>query len=331
VETPDSQPRPGSPAPLEDAGALDLGPRAGAGHRAGPDAEPAIVAAGAVVLRKGPQVLLVHRPKYDDWSFPKGKVDPGEHVLTAAVREVAEETGIDIRLGPPLPDQDYLVGNGTLRLKRVHYWTGRAVAGDDVSDYRPNAEIDEVRWVDLDAAADLLTYPRDAETLAAVGDLRRRTTPLVVLRHGKATSRKAWRGDDRQRPLSELGELQSEELVPMLGAYGVRRILSSSSQRCWTSVAPYADVADLDLEVTPDLSEEDADADGVTDWVHTLLAGKEPAVLCTHRPVLPLVLAALGLEERRMEPGAMLVAHHRRGRLVAVEEHPPHATADDVD
>ncbi len=64
-------------------------------------------AAGAVVTRKGGDVLLVHRPRYDDWSFPKGKVDPGEHVVTAAIREVAEETGLDVRLGPPLPGQRY--------------------------------------------------------------------------------------------------------------------------------------------------------------------------------------------------------------------------------
>ncbi len=114
--------------------------------------EPEILAAGAVVSRKGPQVLLIHRPKYDDWSFPKGKLDPGEHAVTAAVREVAEETGVDVRLGPPLSDQRYLVGNGTVRPKRVHYWAGRVVGDDDVSTYRPNDEIDDVGWFDLDKA-----------------------------------------------------------------------------------------------------------------------------------------------------------------------------------
>ena len=80
-------------------------------------------AAGAVVTRKGGDVLLVHRPKYDDWSFPKGKLDPGEHATAAAVREVAEETGLDVRLGPALLAQRYRMSNG--RIKAVHYWVGR--------------------------------------------------------------------------------------------------------------------------------------------------------------------------------------------------------------
>src|SRR5690242_5455623 len=125
-----------------------------------------IVAAGAVVVRKGPEVLLVHRPKYDDWSFPKGKLDPGEHETTAAVREVAEETGLDVRLGVPLTTQSYDVRNGTVRPKVVHYWAARVVGGDDVSTYRPNAEIDAVAWVPLDQAAKKLSYKRDRETLA---------------------------------------------------------------------------------------------------------------------------------------------------------------------
>src|SRR5690349_10708665 len=152
-----------------------------------------MLAAGAVVSRKGPEVLLVHRPKYDDWSFPKGKLDPGEHATTAAVREVAEETGLDVRLGPPLPDQHYQVAAGP---KVVHYWAGRVEGGDDVSTYRPNAEIDEVAWVPLDKAAARLTYPHDRDTLEHFLEVRKKTTPLVVLRHGKALPRKRFDGDD---------------------------------------------------------------------------------------------------------------------------------------
>ncbi len=288
-------------------------------------AEPAeIIAAGAVVTRKGPdgpEVLLVHRPKYDDWSFPKGKVDPGEHVVATAVREVAEETGLDIRLGPPLNTQRYTVQNGQQKSKDVHYWVGRVVGGDDVSTYRPNAEVDQVTWLPLEEACQRLTYPYDRDTLDEFTAVRRKTYPLIVLRHSRARSRRSWRGDDRDRPLTRAGEFQSEQLVPLLGAYGVEHVLSSSSRRCWSSVSPYADVADLEVEVTDDLAEEGATGTAVSAHVERLLASKEPAVLCSHRPVLPLVFEALALEERNLEPGGLFVVHHRRSKVVAVEQH----------
>jgi 8-oxo-(d)GTP phosphatase len=281
---------------------------------------PPIAAAGVVVSRKG-EVLLVHRPKYDDWSFPKGKVDPGEHVTTAAVREVAEETGLDIRLGPPLSTQRYTVRNGEERTKLVSYWTGRVIGGDDVATYQPNAEIDAVEWVSLDKAPDWLTYDRDRETLAERALLGRRSEPLIVLRHGKARSRKSWTKDDRERPLGKVGLLQADEVVPILGAYGIRRILSSSSRRCWTTLSPFADVSDIDLEVTRDLSEEDATARSVARHVHRLLIKAQPTVLCTHRPVLPHVYEALGVPDPKLRPGAMLVVHHRNGHVLATEQH----------
>ncbi len=283
-----------------------------------------VVAAGAVVARKvgkSTEVLLVHRPKYDDWSFPKGKLDPGEHVVTAAVREVAEETGLDIRLGPPLGTQSYQVNNGARKTKHVHYWVGRAVGGDDVSAYQPNSEIDEVLWLPLDDVRKCLTYDYDRDTLDEFEALRKKSYPLVVLRHSRARSRKSWRGDDRDRTLTQAGEFQSEQVVPLLSAYGVERVESSSSRRCWSTVAPYADVADLEVEVSDDLSEEGAAPTTVAAHVHRLLGLKEPSVLCTHRPVLPWVFEALGLEDRPLEPGTLFVAHHRRGRVVATEQH----------
>ena len=109
-----------------------------------------VLAAGAVVFRPGKDVLLIHRPRYDDWSFPKGKLDPGEHAAAAAVREVAEETGLGVRLGPPLAEQQYPLDNGNRKV--VSYWVGRAVGDDDVSGYAPNNEVDAVEWVAYDQA-----------------------------------------------------------------------------------------------------------------------------------------------------------------------------------
>jgi len=288
----------------------------------GGDAE--IVSAGAVVTRKASdrtEVLLVHRPKYDDWSFPKGKVDPGEHIVAAAVREVAEETGLDVRLGPPLSTQRYMVPNGTEKIKDVHYWAGRVVGGDDVSAYSANSEVDQVAWLPLEATRERLTYDYDRGTLAELEAVRKKTYPLVILRHGYALPRKSWEGDDRERTLNSAGEFQAEQLVPVLCAYGVQRVTSSSSRRCWQTVSPYADVADLEVDVTNALSQEDATCKSVRGAVQRLVSGKEPAVLCTHRPVLPLVFKALAIEDRKLEQGSLLVAHHRRGKVVAVEHH----------
>ena len=284
---------------------------------------PPIMAAGVVVLRKGREVLVVHRPKYDDWSFPKGKLDPGEHVTAAAVREAAEETGLQVRLGPPLAHQQYDVSNGQTRSKVVHYWVGWVVGDDDVSKYQPNAEIDKVAWVPLADAARLLDYRRDRVTLEETEGLHKRSHPLVVLRHGKAVPRKAWKGEERQRPLAEAGERQAQLLAPVLAAYGVRRVVSSSSRRCWTTLSPYVDGADLDLHVTTSLSEQDATRRSVREHVTRLLENDEPSVLCTHRPVLPWVYNALEVRDPKLEPGALLVVHHRHGRVVSAERHRP--------
>lgn len=283
-----------------------------------------IVAAGAVVTRAGRQVLLVHRPKYDDWSFPKGKLDPGEHGTAAAVREVAEETGLHVRLGAPLSPQCYEVVAGD---KIVHYWVARVVGPDDVSGYRPNDEIDEVRWVPFEEARELLTYERDRETLVEGSALRKPTRALVVLRHAKARSRGSWRQDDRLRPLIPLGSLQAQRLVPLLAAYDVTVVATSSATRCVETVQPYADLAGRPIAAYDVLSEEAATDASVAEVVEKLMAGAEGAVLCTHRPVLPTVLAAVGVTEDDLAaaggpglaPAEALVVHHRKGRVVAVE------------
>ncbi|MGI8901245.1 MAG: NUDIX domain-containing protein [Nocardioides sp.] len=282
--------------------------------------EPDVVAAGAVVLRHGQQVLLVHRPRSDDWAFPKGKLDPGEQPAAAAVREGAEETGLHLRLGPPLSTQRYPLSNG--RWKVVHYWVGRVVGDDDVSGYLVNDEIDDLAWVPLDEAVDKLTYDYDRQTLAEARSRRRRTRALLVLRHGDAEPRKAWRDDDdRRRPLVASGTLQAEGLVPLLAAYDVTTIATSSSLRCVQTVAPYADTTGFALCALDGLSEEDATRASVDQILDDLLESDSGALLCTHRPVLSKVFDALGLERVKLDPAGLLVVHHRKGAIVAVERH----------
>ena len=288
-----------------------------------------VVAAGAVVLRRkkrGDQgrteVLLVHRPKYDDWSFPKGKLDPHEPARTAAVREVLEETGVHIRLGPPLTDQAYVYGPRQDRTKHVHYWVGRARGDDDVSAYERNEEIDDVRWVDTEEAGRLLSYTRDRATLVEALPFARRTHPFVVVRHAQARDRRAWKADDRERTLTRFGERQAERLPPVLEAYGVERLVSSSSRRCWTTLAPYGVAVDRKIEVTDVLAVEDATEEDVTDEIDWLLDLKEPVAVCSHREVLPWIFEALGIDPPPIDKGAMLVVHHRHGRIAAIERIP---------
>ncbi|HEY3529210.1 MAG TPA: NUDIX hydrolase [Nocardioides sp.] len=274
-------------------------------------------AAGAVVLRKG-QVLLVHRPAYDDWSFPKGKLDRGEVAPAAAVREVEEETGLHIRLGVPLTSQSYPNGG---RTKVVDYWVGRVAGAHDVSGYTVNEEIDEVAWVGVDKAEKRLSYRRDRETLAEALETGKQTRALVVLRHARARSRKAWHKNDRKRPLLTVGTDQARAAAPVLGAFGVSRIVTSSSTRCVDTVAPYAESSRRPVDCVDGLSEEDATATSVQAVVDELLRSGEDAVICTHRPVLATVYDAIGIPTEHQSTGELVVVHHRRGRVRALERH----------
>ena len=289
-----------------------------------PASGPDVVAAGAVVTRKGAQgreVLLVHRPKYDDWSFPKGKQDPGEHVSTTAVREVLEETGVEIRLGLPLLPQLYAVSGG--RAKTVHYWVGHVVGDDDVSGYQVNDEVDDLGWFDLDSAKKRLTYLDDIDLLEQFRSVRKKTAALVVVRHAKAVKRSTWDEPDPLRPLNADGDGQSLALSPILHAFGVSRVLSSSSVRCVQTVAPFSREHVVPLEEVEELSEEDYDASSAGRLLDTLMAAPGSSVLCSHRPVLPELFALLGVQEEPLSPAEMVICHHGKGRLVATERHHP--------
>ena len=116
--------------------------------------EPEVRAAGGVVRRDG-RIAVVHRPRYDDWSLPKGKLDPGETWEEAALREVREETGLECELGEELSSTSYRDRKG--RSKLVRYWLMKPVGGE----FAPNDEVDELRWLTPAEAAELLTYPHD--------------------------------------------------------------------------------------------------------------------------------------------------------------------------
>ena len=302
-------------------------------------------AAGALLWRghgDALEVALVHRPKYDDWSWPKGKLDDGETWPGAAVREVAEETGLHGQLGVPLPSSRYDVGSGdAVRPKVVQYWAARVVAGDGQLAH----EVDEVEWLTPRAARRRLHYRRDLQQLAALecadGEDALDTWPLVVVRHASSVPRRRWKKPDARRPLDELGRESAQRLVPVLAAYRVQQVVTSDADRCSATVAPYAKATGARVRGRHGLSEEGFgdDPSRAPRTIDKLVARGEPAALCSHRPVIPALLAALAERATSPEPkaallesagpglvkGEVLVAHLAGtgddARVVAVERH----------
>lgn len=303
-----------------------------------------ILAAGAVCWRRRGdelQVLLVHRPRYDDWSWPKGKVDRGETLPECAVREVLEETGYRISLGLPLPSARYTVGK-RLR-KHVAFWAAEITSGPESGPENPK-EIDEVRWVAADRARSMLTRYSDREQLDklehahATGTLR--AWPLIIVRHGKAFPRAKWHETEAERPLLAVGTRQAMALTGMLSAWPVKRIISSPWKRCVATVTPFSAATGLSIKQKTALSEKaDANNPAKTRRVlRKIIAKGAPSVVCTHRPVLPDVLRVLaehapkGLSDRLpprdpyMNPGEILIAYIRPGstpRIVDIERYRP--------
>ncbi len=283
-----------------------------------------IIAAGAVVTRDTSgerEYLLVHRSYRNDWTFPKGKVDPGEHIIAAAIREVREETGFAISLGVPLPTQNYEVKG---QEKFSHYWFATYLAGEFVA----NDEVDEIRWVNAKQAAKLITYPHDREVLdaAAIAPV---TSALIILRHTQATKRAEWAVTedalaqvDSSRPLTAVGRMQAAGLVPAIAAFEITALHSSDSRRCRDTVGPYASARSLAINLEETLSEEQhlIDPDRAQARVAQIASQSAPVLLCTHRPVMPTVMATLESQfsltltskkdfDPALTPGSMVIFH----------------------
>jgi 8-oxo-(d)GTP phosphatase len=266
----------------------------------------------------GPEIVVIHRPRrIPDWSLPKGKLDRGEPPVAGAVREVWEETGLRVRLGPPLGRQTYRLDNGDIKV--VDYWLARATGDDRLSTFVPNGEVDDVRWLPLEKARKRLTYPYDKEMLRNVERLTG-SAPLLVVRHTEARNRRRWKGPDVARTLTKEGQHHADRLVPWLDAFGVRRVVSSNAVRCITTMQPYADRSGAKLSVDPRLSEELATKSGVRKVMTKLLGSSRRLAVCSHRPVLPWIFDALGIERRTLPTGGIVVIHRRDGEIVAVDD-----------
>jgi 8-oxo-dGTP pyrophosphatase MutT (NUDIX family)/phosphohistidine phosphatase SixA len=218
-----------------------------------------IRAAGAVLWRREDagvlQLAVVHRPRYDDWSLPKGKLDPGETIPGTAVREILEETGFAAKLGRYLVRVAYPVvardGVGTAD-KTVDYFAAEAVGGA----FETNDEVDELRWVEPAKAEILLTRRVDVDVVRTFCLLPAELTTVVLARHAKAGKREEWNGDDDLRPLSSAGQRQSDGLRALMPMFGADRVFSAPRLRCVQTVQGVADDLGLEIRHEPLLSEE---------------------------------------------------------------------------
>lgn len=275
-----------------------------------------IVAAGCLVTRGSgddAEVLLVHRPKYDDWSLPKGKQDAGEHTTETAVREVLEESGVQVALRQPLTQREYKL-NGQPKL--VHYWRAEVV---NDKGFVPNREVDEILWLPAADAGARATHPLDGELIRRASD--QPSVPFLVLRHAHAAKRAAWAGDDVDRPLDPDGVGQADALVPRLAAYGLERVHTSAARRCVQTVCPYADSHDLAVITEPELTElayleaPETTKARIAALATDALRRGEATLLCGHRPYLPDVIDHLlegsGLTGPRdtVPVGSMIILH----------------------
>jgi 8-oxo-dGTP diphosphatase len=303
-----------------------------------------VVAAGAILWRKEKdtlKVLLIHRGRYDDWSWPKGKLDKGEGVVEAAVREIKEETGIKVALGPKLFESKYVLANGSKKV--VHYWSAK------VSDsalkkqkFKPDEEVSSFKWVSVSEAKKLLTYEHDNDPLDVLVKLNQAnnldTRPIILLRHAKATPRDHWKKGEATRPLLPVGLIQAAALATTLKAYAPKLVVTSSWKRCMDTVLPYVNKHKSKLKERSQLSElgEKKSPQRTTKLVNKLIASGKSLVICSHRPALPTIVKAFGaygdkaqrkeLEEAlAMKPGQMYVLHvskntgKKAGKIVAIE------------
>ncbi|GGH92906.1 NUDIX domain-containing protein [Arthrobacter liuii] len=301
----------------------------------------AVTAAGAIpwrVVKDRLEVLLIHRPSYDDWSWPKGKIDAGETIPECALREVWEEIGLRAPLGIPLPSIHYHVASG---LKKVHYWAVKVNGNGLVPDGK---EVDSVMWCAPEKAARLLTNPSDVGPLESLRDAHERgaldTWPLLVLRHAKAKPRASWSKAEGERPLAVTGTRQAQAVGRLLKAWKPMRVVTSPWLRCVATVAPYARESGAKVKLAEGLTEHNHQRSPkkTAAVIESLFDKQRAVVVCTHRPALPTILKQLSAHmpahlakllpagDPFLSPGEMVVCHVAvvgKARVVAVEQFRP--------
>jgi 8-oxo-dGTP diphosphatase len=276
-------------------------------------------AAGGVVWRvhKGRvEIALVHRPRYDDWALPKGKLEPGETELAAGVREVREELGSEVAVSRRIGRSSYRIDGAT---KQVTFWVMRHLDGE----FRATNEIDDVQWLPAKQARKAMSYEIEREVVRDFSLVPLPESVIVLLRHARAGKRSEWRGDDTLRPLDPLGVEQAMRLTEFLRRFAPDRIVSADRVRCVQTVQPLADVLGLDVLLDPVFSDEGyARSPGRAETA--LLALAKPGrvtVICSQGDAIPGLVDRLtrGTRSTDTRKGAAWVLSTVDGTVVSAD------------
>ncbi|WP_022871434.1 NUDIX domain-containing protein [Yaniella halotolerans] len=308
-----------------------------------------IVAAGTVPwrIKAGQlQVLLIHRPQYNDWSWPKGRLDPHETLPETAWRETKEEVGLRLTLGIPLGVIRYKTSNGNNR-KEVWYWAARVI------DQRPKPdanEVDETRWATVEEAKKLLTKKLDKKPLKVLAEAfeahHLATIPFIVLRQAKAIPAESWTKDEVDRPLADSGYTQAKAVSKLLRSWAPARIVTSKYTRSLETIAPFVKKhgGAVRNKKWVNLRTVKAHPKFMAKRLRTEFKRHEPTLVCAQPSVTKRILKEIKSwvrEDRyavvnpkdvytkkkaNLSPGSILVVHratHLSGKIVSVERYEP--------
>jgi len=288
--------------------------------------DESIWAAGCVVARVGddgePEYLLVHRPRYDDWSLPKGKLNKRETFLEAALREVEEETGISVKKPRPVGSVGYLTKADNPKV--VKWWLVKAGGGS----FKPNSEVDKIKWLPFDKAIKKLEYKNDKAVVDRANDmqLERSAGTIHLVRHASAGMPDALDPNDANRPLDKLGRKQREAIRTLLMDHPITRIGSSNFTRCIETVQPLSERLGIPIEREAALI-EGSHPHRIVGLIRDLQ--QEAAVLCTHGDVIGDLIGRLFAEGVPMngpmewDKGSIWTLRTIEGRVTAGDYAPP--------
>ena len=289
-----------------------------------------ILAAGGVVWRETAnseiELAIIHRPRYDDWSFPKGKLDSGEELISCAYREIMEETGLNIELGPYLGEIEYESIDGP---KHVTYWAAKALAGSN--EFQANLEADLLEWHSIESARLKLSRDTDRKILDIFIDSPFQAKKLIMLRHAKALARSEWQSGDEDRPLDNLGQLQAKRMHAVYQVFGISQIHTSDAVRCYDTVIGMTKTMKIEPVITAKLSEytfeknRDKSLEYAKELAESARETGEVILLCSHNPILPRMLeyvskkSDIDLPENKLKPGDAWVIYLGKKKVLQID------------